>query len=83
MIHLLHYDFLPSFDHQQGLQQNSHGDEPLEKALENIFDLIPTGDPYGTRDLTKCLRCAVVGNSGNLNDSKYGTLIDSHNMVIR
>lgn len=70
-----------------GLQQNSHGDEPLEKALEkaleNIFDLIPTGDPYGTRDLTKCLRCAVVGNSGNLRDSQYGKLIDSHNMVIR
>ncbi|XP_076013199.1 CMP-N-acetylneuraminate-beta-galactosamide-alpha-2,3-sialyltransferase 2-like [Genypterus blacodes] len=30
-----------------------------------------------------CRSCAVVGNSGNLNGSCYGPLIDSHDIIIR
>lgn len=32
---------------------------------------------------SRCRKCAVVGNSGNLRRSKRGVLIDSHNFVIR
>lgn len=31
----------------------------------------------------RCLKCAVVGNSGNLLHYNYGSLIDSHSIVIR
>ncbi|XP_071785093.1 CMP-N-acetylneuraminate-beta-galactosamide-alpha-2,3-sialyltransferase 2-like [Asterias amurensis] len=51
----------------------------INEALKVISD----EDPYWVRDLSRCLRCAVVGNSGNLRGSQYGQLIDSHDYVFR
>lgn len=31
----------------------------------------------------QCQKCAVVGNSGNLLQSKYGDLINNHSVVFR
>ena len=66
------------------LQSIQHSTENnLPEALDKVFHIIPSEDPYATKDLTQCRRCAVVGNSGNLRDSQYGKLIDSHDVVIR
>ncbi|XP_061887256.1 CMP-N-acetylneuraminate-beta-galactosamide-alpha-2,3-sialyltransferase 1-like isoform X2 [Entelurus aequoreus] len=50
------------------------------KQLFTVFPAVPKLEepsPY------RCRKCAVVGNSGNLNGSRYGELIDDHNIVIR
>uniref|UniRef100_A0A3B3H3C7 beta-galactoside alpha-2,3-sialyltransferase n=1 Tax=Oryzias latipes TaxID=8090 RepID=A0A3B3H3C7_ORYLA len=45
--------------------------------------VIPGRSPYGSWDQGRCLRCAVVGNSGNLRGSGYGKIIDEHNFIMR
>ncbi|XP_033113532.1 CMP-N-acetylneuraminate-beta-galactosamide-alpha-2,3-sialyltransferase 2-like [Anneissia japonica] len=50
-------------------------------VMESAFKMIPDVDVY--KDRSTCRRCAVVGNSGNLRGSKYGSHIDAHDMVIR
>ncbi|XP_072013624.1 CMP-N-acetylneuraminate-beta-galactosamide-alpha-2,3-sialyltransferase 2-like [Amphiura filiformis] len=77
------YKDLPSDVKRWWLTLQGSKEAGLAEALEKAFQLIPSGDPYATKDLSRCLRCAVVGNSGNLRGSKYGKLIDSHDMVIR
>ncbi|XP_072169270.1 CMP-N-acetylneuraminate-beta-galactosamide-alpha-2,3-sialyltransferase 2-like [Diadema setosum] len=64
-----------------GLQGNA--DKDYVDALTKAFEVIPDPQRFMTRNLSTCLRCAVVGNSGNLRGSGYGELIDSHDAVIR
>uniref|UniRef100_A0A672HYV4 CMP-N-acetylneuraminate-beta-galactosamide-alpha-2,3-sialyltransferase 2 n=1 Tax=Salarias fasciatus TaxID=181472 RepID=A0A672HYV4_SALFA len=45
--------------------------------------VIPGRSPYGSWDPGRCLRCAVVGNSGNLRGAGYGATIDEHNYIMR
>lgn len=45
--------------------------------------VIPGRSPYGSWDPGRCLRCAVVGNSGNLRGAGYGPTIDGHNYIMR
>uniref|UniRef100_A0A667XXY7 ST3 beta-galactoside alpha-2,3-sialyltransferase 2 n=1 Tax=Myripristis murdjan TaxID=586833 RepID=A0A667XXY7_9TELE len=45
--------------------------------------VIPGRSPYGSWDPGRCLRCAVVGNSGNLRGAGYGATIDGHNYIMR
>ncbi|XP_070697972.1 ST3 beta-galactoside alpha-2,3-sialyltransferase 8 [Pempheris klunzingeri] len=63
--------------------QRSGNDQTLEEVMSEMFRVIspPTVDfrPLPSR----CRSCAVVGNSGNLRQSGHGSLINSHDSVIR
>ncbi|XP_071818584.1 CMP-N-acetylneuraminate-beta-galactosamide-alpha-2,3-sialyltransferase 1-like isoform X2 [Apostichopus japonicus] len=63
------------------------GSESLPEVMELAKTLLPPG---GRAKIERCLslshtccRCAVVGNSANILDSKYGEFIDAHNFVLR
>ncbi|XP_074518236.1 CMP-N-acetylneuraminate-beta-galactosamide-alpha-2,3-sialyltransferase 1-like [Halichoeres trimaculatus] len=45
--------------------------------------MFPPGPNLTEPSPDHCRMCAVVGNSGNLNGSHYGPLIDYHDIVIR
>ncbi|KAF3854457.1 hypothetical protein F7725_022512 [Dissostichus mawsoni] len=53
------------------------------QVLLRLFQVIPGRSPYGSWDPGRCLRCAVVGNSGNLRGAGYGPTIDGHNHIMR
>lgn len=55
----------------------------IQQVLLRLFQVIPGRSPYGSWDPSRCLRCAVVGNSGNLRGAGYGPLIDKHNYIMR
>ncbi|XP_028814272.1 CMP-N-acetylneuraminate-beta-galactosamide-alpha-2,3-sialyltransferase 2 isoform X2 [Denticeps clupeoides] len=55
----------------------------IKQVLLRLFQVIPGRSPYGSWDPARCLRCAVVGNSGNLRGAGYGPVIDSHNFIMR
>ncbi|XP_076123394.1 CMP-N-acetylneuraminate-beta-galactosamide-alpha-2,3-sialyltransferase 2 [Alosa pseudoharengus] len=55
----------------------------IQQVLLRLFQVIPGRSPYGSWDPGRCLRCAVVGNSGNLRGAGYGPLIDKHNYIMR
>ncbi|XP_073446465.1 CMP-N-acetylneuraminate-beta-galactosamide-alpha-2,3-sialyltransferase 1 [Dendrobates tinctorius] len=59
--------------------------KPMEinKAIEEMFTLIPGHNNLQDHSPDRCRTCAVVGNSGNLKGSEYGQEIDSHNLVFR
>ncbi|KAM4740973.1 ST3 beta-galactoside alpha-2,3-sialyltransferase 8 isoform 1-T1 [Anableps anableps] len=63
--------------------QRSGNDQTLEEVMAKMFQVIssPTMDTSAVH--TRCRKCAVVGNSGNLRGSRHGKLIDSHSFVIR
>ncbi|KAG8012855.1 CMP-N-acetylneuraminate-beta-galactosamide-alpha-2, partial [Nibea albiflora] len=54
----------------------------IQQVLLRLFQVIPGRSPYGSWDPGRCLRCAVVGNSGNLRGAGYGATIDGHNYVM-
>uniref|UniRef100_A0A8B9K7W1 beta-galactoside alpha-2,3-sialyltransferase n=1 Tax=Astyanax mexicanus TaxID=7994 RepID=A0A8B9K7W1_ASTMX len=55
----------------------------IQQVLLRLFQVIPGRSPYGSWDPARCLRCAVVGNSGNLRGTGYGPVIDGHNYIMR
>ncbi|XP_021452845.1 CMP-N-acetylneuraminate-beta-galactosamide-alpha-2,3-sialyltransferase 2 [Oncorhynchus mykiss] len=55
----------------------------IQQVLLRLFQVIPGRSPYGSWDPARCLRCAVVGNSGNMRGAGYGPTIDSHNYIMR
>lgn len=64
----------------QGLQQSADGS--LDKIIKKMFTVIshPAKEKHQSN---QCRKCAVVGNSGNLLEFKYGAMIDSHSTVFR
>uniref|UniRef100_A0A1A7ZG94 ST3 beta-galactoside alpha-2,3-sialyltransferase 2 n=2 Tax=Nothobranchius TaxID=28779 RepID=A0A1A7ZG94_NOTFU len=55
----------------------------IQQVLLRLFQVIPGRSPYGSWDPGRCLRCAVVGNSGNLRGAGYGSAIDGHDYIMR
>ncbi|XP_077453634.1 CMP-N-acetylneuraminate-beta-galactosamide-alpha-2,3-sialyltransferase 2 [Stigmatopora argus] len=55
----------------------------IQQVLLRLFQVIPGRSPYGSWDPSRCLQCAVVGNSGNLRGAGYGPTIDGHNYIMR
>ncbi|XP_034540650.1 ST3 beta-galactoside alpha-2,3-sialyltransferase 8 isoform X3 [Notolabrus celidotus] len=63
--------------------QRSGNDQTMDSVMSKMFQVItpPAADflPLPTR----CRKCAVVGNSGNLRQSGHGNLINSHDFIFR
>lgn len=56
----------------------------LNDTIRELFRVVPGNvDPLLEKKAVGCRRCAVVGNSGNLRGSWYGSHIDSHDFVLR
>ncbi|RXN17020.1 CMP-N-acetylneuraminate-beta-galactosamide-alpha-2,3-sialyltransferase 1-like protein [Labeo rohita] len=55
----------------------------LTIVLDRLFQLIPAEEHYVDAHPDRCRTCSVVGNSGNLRESRYGSYIDSSDFVIR
>ncbi|XP_062897029.1 CMP-N-acetylneuraminate-beta-galactosamide-alpha-2,3-sialyltransferase 1-like isoform X2 [Mobula hypostoma] len=55
----------------------------LALAHHQLFQRGIKSKPVQRMNSCRCQTCAVVGNSGNLNGSNYGKLIDSHGFVFR
>ncbi|XP_060694263.1 CMP-N-acetylneuraminate-beta-galactosamide-alpha-2,3-sialyltransferase 2 [Hemiscyllium ocellatum] len=55
----------------------------LKDVLPKLFLTVPGENPYTTWNRSRCRRCAVVGNSGNLHHSHYGADINSHDFIMR
>lgn len=64
--------------------QHEKGDlKKFKEAMDRFFKLFPSKPDVTEPSLDRCRTCAVVGNSGNLKGSKYGSQIDAHDIVIR
>ncbi|XP_078067286.1 CMP-N-acetylneuraminate-beta-galactosamide-alpha-2,3-sialyltransferase 2 [Mustelus asterias] len=55
----------------------------LKDVLSKLFLIVPGENPYSSWNRSRCRRCAVVGNSGNLHQSHYGADINSHDFIMR
>nr|XP_056701180.1 CMP-N-acetylneuraminate-beta-galactosamide-alpha-2,3-sialyltransferase 2-like [Euleptes europaea] len=62
--------------------QGSQNGSQLQEIIKHLFDII-SSPTSRVQDIAHCRTCSVVGNSGNLRNSKYGEKIDSHDFVLR
>lgn len=60
------------------LQNEKRSYDYFKKTQEELFHVSPP-----TPNVGKARTCAVVGNSGNLKGSRYGPLINSHDIILR
>ncbi|XP_054641771.1 ST3 beta-galactoside alpha-2,3-sialyltransferase 8 [Dunckerocampus dactyliophorus] len=63
--------------------QRTSNDLTLQEVMSEMFKVIPRPNVDFIPRPSRCRACAVVGNSGNLQQSEHGKLIDSHASVIR
>uniref|UniRef100_A0A4W6D4S3 ST3 beta-galactoside alpha-2,3-sialyltransferase 1 n=1 Tax=Lates calcarifer TaxID=8187 RepID=A0A4W6D4S3_LATCA len=54
-----------------------------QMKMDTVFKVIPPFPDFAEPSPDRCKICAVVGNSANLKGSRYGPLIDFHDIVIR
>ena len=57
-------------------------DNGMDDIIAKLLKVIPGRSSLRGGDTT-CISCAIVGSAGNLRGSKYGTLIDSQDVIIR
>nr|XP_033789191.1 CMP-N-acetylneuraminate-beta-galactosamide-alpha-2,3-sialyltransferase 1 [Geotrypetes seraphini]XP_033789192.1 CMP-N-acetylneuraminate-beta-galactosamide-alpha-2,3-sialyltransferase 1 [Geotrypetes seraphini]XP_033789193.1 CMP-N-acetylneuraminate-beta-galactosamide-alpha-2,3-sialyltransferase 1 [Geotrypetes seraphini] len=77
-------NWIPADTYQWWMKlQSERKPKNINEMLTELFDLIPGENDFPAPDPFQCRRCAVVGNSGNLKNSNYGSIIDSHNFIMR
>ncbi|MBN3271309.1 SIA4A sialyltransferase, partial [Polyodon spathula] len=66
-------------------QMLQHVKDPanLTAVMKELFKIIPSKEMYLDWGAPRCRKCAVVGNSGNLKGSSYGSQIDLNDFVFR
>lgn len=55
----------------------------FRRVMDQVFQHFPDGQGFMDSGPWRCRRCSVVGNSGNLQASHYGPLIDLSDIVFR
>ncbi|XP_074518400.1 CMP-N-acetylneuraminate-beta-galactosamide-alpha-2,3-sialyltransferase 1-like [Halichoeres trimaculatus] len=65
------------------LQPGRPSFDTYKQTVKKVFEMFPPGPKLTEPSPDRCRTCAVVGNSGNLNGSHYGPMIDYHDIVIR
>uniref|UniRef100_A0A8C5EX39 ST3 beta-galactoside alpha-2,3-sialyltransferase 1 n=1 Tax=Gouania willdenowi TaxID=441366 RepID=A0A8C5EX39_GOUWI len=66
-----------------GIQRSKCNYTVYNSTLDEVFKKFPAFPKVIEPGPDRCITCAVVGNSGHLNGSRFGSLIDSHDYVIR
>uniref|UniRef100_A0A4W6DNV8 ST3 beta-galactoside alpha-2,3-sialyltransferase 1 n=1 Tax=Lates calcarifer TaxID=8187 RepID=A0A4W6DNV8_LATCA len=72
-----------TFTWWKGIQFEKRSFSYYNTTVERIFQVFPPSPDFAESSPDHCRTCAVVGNFGNLNGSRYGPLIDFHDIVIR
>lgn len=77
--------FIPQESYKWWLKlQGERSPKGINETIQELFSFIPGDwDHLLERSSSRCRRCAVVGNSGNLRQSQYGQEIDTHDFVFR
>uniref|UniRef100_A0A8C8RCA0 CMP-N-acetylneuraminate-beta-galactosamide-alpha-2,3-sialyltransferase 1 n=1 Tax=Pelusios castaneus TaxID=367368 RepID=A0A8C8RCA0_9SAUR len=77
--------FIPEESYKWWLKlQGESNPKNINDTIKELFEIIPgDGEQLLEGGSSRCRRCAVVGNSGNLKQSQYGQDIDAHDFVFR
>ncbi|XP_074542988.1 CMP-N-acetylneuraminate-beta-galactosamide-alpha-2,3-sialyltransferase 1-like [Halichoeres trimaculatus] len=65
------------------LQYEKRSIDDFRKTQKELFQVFPRTPDVQKASHDHCRTCAVVGNSGNLRGSRYGPLINSHDVILR
>ncbi|XP_034560094.1 CMP-N-acetylneuraminate-beta-galactosamide-alpha-2,3-sialyltransferase 1-like isoform X2 [Notolabrus celidotus] len=71
------------FNWWRRLQPEWRSFSAYQTTVKKVFQIFPPSPQLTEPSPDRCRTCAVVGNSGILNGSHYGPLIDFHDIVIR
>uniref|UniRef100_UPI0037E8C6E7 CMP-N-acetylneuraminate-beta-galactosamide- alpha-2,3-sialyltransferase 1-like n=1 Tax=Semicossyphus pulcher TaxID=241346 RepID=UPI0037E8C6E7 len=72
-----------NFNWWKRLQGEKGSFSVYNKTVEGLFQIFPPSPDVIESSPDRCRTCAVVGNSGNLKGSRYGSLINFHDVIIR
>uniref|UniRef100_UPI0037E8A21A CMP-N-acetylneuraminate-beta-galactosamide- alpha-2,3-sialyltransferase 1-like n=1 Tax=Semicossyphus pulcher TaxID=241346 RepID=UPI0037E8A21A len=72
-----------AFNWWRRLQNERRNYDVYSKTVEGLFEIFPPSPDIKEPSPDHCRTCAVVGNSGNLKGSRYGPLINVHDVIIR
>ncbi|XP_038580007.1 CMP-N-acetylneuraminate-beta-galactosamide-alpha-2,3-sialyltransferase 1-like [Micropterus salmoides] len=72
-----------AFNWWKRLQAERHDFSTYKTTVDRLFEMFPSSPDVIKPSPDLCRSCAVVGNSGNLKQSRYGPLIDLHDVIIR
>ncbi|KAM6974012.1 CMP-N-acetylneuraminate-beta-galactosamide-alpha-2,3-sialyltransferase 1-like [Tautogolabrus adspersus] len=74
---------MDAFNWWRELQSERRNYDVYNKTVERLFQMFPSRPDLLEPSSDHYRRCAVVGNSGNLKGSRYGPLINTHDIIIR